>query len=319
MRLLPVLAIALSVLLFPLVNAPTAAHADNCTFVLGFAAIQSLIPGEVGQCLVDEHHSATNGDGLQETTGPSGAGGLLVWRKADNWTAYTDGYHTWVNGPMGLWERLNTQCFSWEGGCTNPISGSSSSPTSSSSSTPTTVSFTGVTGAAPGGTATVTVQTAPSAFCRVDFFGPHGLDRYAQGALAPKTADGNGVVSWTWTINPAIPPGNGTVTVMCNHVTATTSIAIGSLPTSFVSVTGAAPGGTASATVQTGAGALCRIDYLGPKGVDRFENGALQPQKAGSNGQASWSWTINQNTPAGTGTVNVTCDGVKISSPITIS
>ena len=88
--------------------APTANAAD-CRYVLGFAALHALIPKAVGQCLEDEQHNPTNGDGLQHTTG-----GLLVWRKADNWTAFTDGYHTWVNGPKGLEYRLNTQRFAWE-------------------------------------------------------------------------------------------------------------------------------------------------------------------------------------------------------------
>jgi hypothetical protein len=39
---------------------------------------------------------------------------LLVWRKADNWTAFTDGYRTWLNGPQGLQQRLNTELFPWE-------------------------------------------------------------------------------------------------------------------------------------------------------------------------------------------------------------
>ena len=49
------------------------------------------------------------GDSVQQTTG-----GLLVWRKADNWTAFTDGYRTWINGPNGLVQRLNTERFEWE-------------------------------------------------------------------------------------------------------------------------------------------------------------------------------------------------------------
>lgn len=88
---------------------PRTARATNCQFVLGFRALHDLIPAIVGDCLVDEHHNPSNGDGLQETTG-----GLLVWRKADNWTAFTDGYHSWINGPDGLQERLNTQRFPWE-------------------------------------------------------------------------------------------------------------------------------------------------------------------------------------------------------------
>jgi hypothetical protein len=110
--------IAMSVIVIGLMSvgaSPRSAEAATCTYVLGFKTLHDLIPATVGGCLVDEHHNAINGDGLQETTGPTGAGGLLVWRKADNWTAYTDGYRTWINGPYGLQERLNTgPLFPWE-------------------------------------------------------------------------------------------------------------------------------------------------------------------------------------------------------------
>src|SRR5262249_21138217 len=33
----------------------------------------------------------------------------------DNFTAFTDGARTWVNGPFGLQQRLNTERFDWEG------------------------------------------------------------------------------------------------------------------------------------------------------------------------------------------------------------
>ncbi len=102
------ISIALAVPLVGIPAAPTA-EAAGCEFVLGFATLHDLIPRIVGQCLENEHHNPTNGDGLQMTTG-----GLLVWRKADNWTAFTDGYRTWVNGPRGLQERLNAQRFAWE-------------------------------------------------------------------------------------------------------------------------------------------------------------------------------------------------------------
>ncbi len=80
-----------------------------CQYVLGFQHLYALLPDTIGSCLDDEQHNPTNGDALQYTTG-----GLLVWRKADNFTAFTDGYHTWVNGPYGVQERLNTQRFPWE-------------------------------------------------------------------------------------------------------------------------------------------------------------------------------------------------------------
>jgi TolB protein len=113
--------------------------ASNCQFVLGFKEVHEMIPQTVGDCLVDEHHGA-NGDALQETSGPTGQGGLLVWRKSDNWTAYTDGYHTWVNGPSGLQERLNTERFSWEH---DPQTASSpATPTPAQIDVPTQILFT---------------------------------------------------------------------------------------------------------------------------------------------------------------------------------
>jgi hypothetical protein len=55
-------------------------------------------------------HDPATGDALQQTTG-----GLLVWRKADNWTAFTDGFRTWVHGPDGAVHlRLNSERFAWE-------------------------------------------------------------------------------------------------------------------------------------------------------------------------------------------------------------
>jgi hypothetical protein len=88
---------------------PVTTYAANCQFVLGFKTFHDLLPSTVGDCLVNEHHNPQNGDALQETSK-----GLLVWRKSDNFTAFTDGYHTWVNGPLGMQKRLNTEQFPWE-------------------------------------------------------------------------------------------------------------------------------------------------------------------------------------------------------------
>ena len=85
------------------------AQAPPCEFKLGFKLIADQMPVEVGGCLENEHYNPLNRDSLHRTTN-----GLLVWRKLDNFTAFTDGYHTWVNGPFGLQERLNTQTFAWE-------------------------------------------------------------------------------------------------------------------------------------------------------------------------------------------------------------
>ena len=94
-RILFSLAGALGALLFAvsaLAAPPPAPAAASCTFKLGFKDLADLIPDQIGQCTGDELHVA-NGDAQQATTG-----GLLVWRKADNWTAFTDGATTWING-----------------------------------------------------------------------------------------------------------------------------------------------------------------------------------------------------------------------------
>jgi hypothetical protein len=79
-----------------------------CQYVLGFKTLHDMTSSDVGDC-VDSQGSASNGDAQQHTSK-----GLLVWRKADNWTAFTNGYMTWLNGPTGLVKRLNNQRFPWE-------------------------------------------------------------------------------------------------------------------------------------------------------------------------------------------------------------
>lgn len=88
-------------------------------FSWGFKSICDEIPDIVGAWVETEHHEGgrydsvagqfVDGNTLQRTTG-----GLFVWRKSDNFTAFTDGYWTWVNGPYGLQERLNSERFEWE-------------------------------------------------------------------------------------------------------------------------------------------------------------------------------------------------------------
>ena len=101
------LALLFSFALFLLL--PKSVAAADCQFVLGFATLRGLIGTEiVGECLEDEHHNEI-GDSVQQTTG-----GLMVWRKADNWTAFTDGYRSWIRGPNGLEQRLNIELLPWE-------------------------------------------------------------------------------------------------------------------------------------------------------------------------------------------------------------
>jgi len=102
---------------------PVSAQQADCRFVLGFATLRDLVgPTRVGTCLEDEHFNLENGNAEQRTSG-----GLLVWRKIDNFTAFTDGGTTWVNGPNGLQNRPNAERFSWE---RNPVQTGSTPPTS---------------------------------------------------------------------------------------------------------------------------------------------------------------------------------------------
>lgn len=82
--------------------------APACQFILGFKALHDLDPVDIGDC-VDNQAFAANGDAQQHTTK-----GLMAWRKLDNWTAFTNGSQTWINGPAGLVRRGNTQRFDWE-------------------------------------------------------------------------------------------------------------------------------------------------------------------------------------------------------------
>ncbi|HEX2987157.1 MAG TPA: hypothetical protein VHS06_03195 [Chloroflexota bacterium] len=87
---------------------PIAQTQAQPSFKLGFKALADQIPDVVGQPIEDEHWGA-NGDSLQQTTT-----GLMVWRKADNWTAFTNGSRSWINGPAGAQERGNDERFPWE-------------------------------------------------------------------------------------------------------------------------------------------------------------------------------------------------------------
>ncbi len=90
--------------------------AQDCTFQLGFKILHDLIPDVVGDCLDDEQHNPATGITQQTTTN-----GQLTWRKSDNWTGFTDGQSTWINGPEGLQQRLNSEQFPWEAALTQRL------------------------------------------------------------------------------------------------------------------------------------------------------------------------------------------------------
>jgi lysophospholipase L1-like esterase len=101
--------VALTVATFVILPEPVVAQPD-CRFQLGFLALQRQIPEFVGNCLEQERFNPLNGNAEQRTTG-----GLLVWRKADNWTAFTNGATSWISGPTGLASRPNGgPYFPWE-------------------------------------------------------------------------------------------------------------------------------------------------------------------------------------------------------------
>jgi hypothetical protein len=102
-------ALLVSLLVSLLSGLAVIAQPSSCSFMLGFAALHDLIPDVVGSCVDNELHDPSTGDALQHT-----ANGLLVWRKSDNWTAFTDGFQSWVDGPLGLQHRRNDQRLWWE-------------------------------------------------------------------------------------------------------------------------------------------------------------------------------------------------------------
>lgn len=103
-RLLAMIAVLLALV------APAVSAQEPCRFVLGFAALREAVgAAKVGDCLENERFNDSNGNAEQATKG-----GLLVWRKADNFTAFTDGGTSWIAGPNGVQSRPNSERFSWE-------------------------------------------------------------------------------------------------------------------------------------------------------------------------------------------------------------
>ena len=82
---------------------------EECSFSDGFLALRDQIGADVvGEC-VEPPRAVESGNVEQQTTG-----GLLVWEKLTNLTAFTDGGHTWINGPNGIESRPNGEQFPWE-------------------------------------------------------------------------------------------------------------------------------------------------------------------------------------------------------------
>lgn len=104
-------------------------------------------------------------------------------------------------------------------------------PAPSPTPVPPRVTFASVTGAAPGGEASVSIRTRPSAHCQIWYFSSLGVVSHDQ-HLTPKIADGQGRASWNWTIGVTEYPGQGTATVDCDGTRSSTAIPItGATPT----------------------------------------------------------------------------------------
>jgi hypothetical protein len=85
------------------------ASADQCNFRGVFKTLHDLLPDQVGECLQDAHRIDVTGDMLQQTSR-----GMLVFRREDGWTGFTDGATTWLVGPSGVLSRPNDARFTWE-------------------------------------------------------------------------------------------------------------------------------------------------------------------------------------------------------------
>lgn len=83
------------------VGAPTAraevAHQDargECAFAPRFVGLRETIPDVVGTCLTDVRYDSVSGDAAQLTSN-----GILLWRRADDSTLFSDGLSVWLDDP----------------------------------------------------------------------------------------------------------------------------------------------------------------------------------------------------------------------------
>jgi hypothetical protein len=111
----------LSGLLAP-VGASAQSTGSGCQFLLGFKTLHDFDPDDVGDCM-DNQSYIVNGDAEQHTSK-----GLLAWRRADNWTAFTNGTFTWILGPDGVVSRANTDRFPWEAIEPTPVPAATATP-----------------------------------------------------------------------------------------------------------------------------------------------------------------------------------------------
>lgn len=80
-----------------------------CALLPAFESMRDSIGADVVGTCVDQPTIRENGDAEQVTTR-----GLFAMTGERGWAAFTDGFRTWVNGPLGLQQRLNSERFPWE-------------------------------------------------------------------------------------------------------------------------------------------------------------------------------------------------------------
>src|SRR5579884_2571275 len=84
-------------LVLTLAAAPASAAADTCPAPTFAGLIASVGAGTVGSCLGAAYQDPSSQATMQPTSG-----GLLIASGVGDWTAFTDGTSTWVDGPSGV-------------------------------------------------------------------------------------------------------------------------------------------------------------------------------------------------------------------------
>jgi hypothetical protein len=156
----------------------------------------------------------------------------MAWRKADNWTAFTNGHTTWINGPYGVQSRLNDQRFPWEAAAPVATPQPAPRPPAPLQPTPppvqpapqppvqpapapmgeTVLDILSITSPVkPGDTAQLTVSTSPGLAASFAI-------NTSSGPVLPagphaELSDCGGKISWTWTVDSSMPAGTWPVVV----------------------------------------------------------------------------------------------------------
>jgi hypothetical protein len=177
----------------------------------------------------------------------------------------------------------------------------------------------------PAGQMNLTISTSPFAVC--SFVVDYGRGKPSSNVgVVPRTADANGMASWTWrvdsdahigawplTITALLPNGSKTSTQINVSVTLPPINVLGSQTNLR-----ALPGGIMQLTIATAPGVDCTVSFsFGPTGRSRSIS-----QFTNYTGVASLTWRIDPKTLAGVWPVAITvtlADGEKVSNQISVT